>query len=901
MAKRLFSQAVLKPEPFRFLVGMQAAARMLNAKMGDDEITNHLQHNSLEDCEKCKVCFNKTTINPFQAPYGDGEKKVLIILESPSAVLNQQGRFDVRSGSLKLLNQLMSLAGLNLQRDCWVHYSTACRPSGGKAPTDKQIKLCRKFVMDVIKHKQPKHILVFGNPPIKSLYQHRTDKISMTVMRNARIPDHDLGAWVMPMYDLKAMHRDSNNENFWSKFKRDCRDAVEFIQRDLPLPPPVSPGNLVTMCTSIKPIKRYLRRLKKENVVSAYDFETSHLKPFTDDARIWTMSISDGDTAIAFPIHYPSNGQFPESTDDIMWSVEQFDELMELLEDYFGPQFRKVCHNMKFESIWTRAIFDIVPKNIIWCSMTNQHLLDDRRGVTGLKHQSFIRYGLIGYEQDSKKYMKPDKNGVNLLYTQPLDSLLLYNGADSYLTMRLFRDQLVQFHQAPSDLQDCRKLFHEGLKALADVQMEGVQVNRKHYVDAKKALTKEMDDILKNLNSDPHVIQVVKEEGIKEMNYNSTRLMRIVLFEKKGITPIKLTNGGAASVDAEVMNNIKSPFTEKILRLRKLTKLRDTYLAQFEREITDDEFLHPFFDLHTVSTGRSSSSLPNFQNIPTRDKEAKAVIRGGIIPRPGHQLLEIDYGSLEVRIIACYTQDKTLVGYINDPTTDMHRDQSKELFLLTDKEVTKDIRFFAKNGWVFPQFYGSWFGSCADELWSNVVDGGLCLPNGDTVRMHLKKKGIKDFHAFRNHCEKCEEKFWDRFPQVKEWQKKQLAYYRRNGRTKTMFGYSQSDYLSNNNLINGPIQGTAFQCLLWSFIRINKIRKEEGWKTKLVGQIHDSVVLDVHPSERDHVLTTCVRIMTEELRKAHPWLIVPMEAEPEITPVDGSWDTKEEIELPEAA
>jgi DNA polymerase-1 len=105
--------------------------------------------------------------------------------------------------------------------------------------------------------------------------------------------------------------------------------------------------------------------------------------------------------------------------------------------------------------------------------------------------------------------------------------------------------------------------------------------------------------------------------------------------------------------------------------------------------------------------------------------------------------------------------------------------------------------------------------------------------------------------------------------------------------------------MDKNMVINYPIQGTAFHCLLWSFIQINKISIAEGWRSRLIGQVHDSMVLDVHPDELNHVASTIQRVTCKDLPKAWSWIIVPLEVEADLCPVDASWADKQPYKLPE--
>ena len=103
--------------------------------------------------------------------------------------------------------------------------------------------------------------------------------------------------------------------------------------------------------------------------------------------------------------------------------------------------------------------------------------------------------------------------------------------------------------------------------------------------------------------------------------------------------------------------------------------------------------------------------------------------------------------------------------------------------------------------------------------------------------------------------------------------------------------------MERNSVINYPVQGSAFHCLLWSFIELDRIMRHEQWNTKLVGQIHDSILLDVYPPELDHVLKVIKRVTCHDLILNWPWIIVPLEIEAELSDVDLSWYHKKEIKI----
>jgi DNA polymerase-1 len=103
--------------------------------------------------------------------------------------------------------------------------------------------------------------------------------------------------------------------------------------------------------------------------------------------------------------------------------------------------------------------------------------------------------------------------------------------------------------------------------------------------------------------------------------------------------------------------------------------------------------------------------------------------------------------------------------------------------------------------------------------------------------------------------------------------------------------------MGRNDATNYPAQGSAFHCELWSFVELDRIMQEENWDTKLVSQIHDDIIFDVNPDELEHVAKTIKKVTTKDLPKAWPWIIVPLDIEMSLCPVDRPWAEKEKYEI----
>lgn len=446
------------------------------------------------------------------------------------------------------------------------------------------------------------------------------------------------------------------------------------------------------------------------------------------------------------------------------------------------------------------------------------------------------------------------------------------------------------------------KLLHDGILALARAEQIGMRIDIEYCTRMKYRLTKKVEMLeakFKATKLFAHWSHVTKNP-----NVDSNFQLGHFLYNVKKLKPAKLTTSGKGAVDEESLSQLNIPEISMIVEMRKLKKIRDTYLDAFLREQVDG-IIHPFYNLHTVKTFRSSSDRPNFQNIPKRDKEAMQLCRKAIYPRPGHQFLEVDYSGIEVRISQCYHKDPTMQKYIEDPDSDMHLDMAGQIFNLPkiNKAIPehKLLRAAAKNGFVFPQFYGDYYVNCAENLahkwgelpktkWKNGQ--GIKMPEG-YLSDHLIRSGIKSYNEFEQHIKDVERDFWERrFRVYQNWKERWWKKYQKTGYIDTLTGFRCTDPMRKNECLNIPIQGVAFHCLLWTFIELDRISRVEKWDSKVVGQIHDAVILDVHPDELEYVFATVKRVACEDIRKVWPWIIIPLDVEADICPVDKPWSDK---------
>ncbi len=447
------------------------------------------------------------------------------------------------------------------------------------------------------------------------------------------------------------------------------------------------------------------------------------------------------------------------------------------------------------------------------------------------------------------------------------------------------------------------QLMHDGSIALAEIEHNGIRIDVGYVKRTIASTTVAIEDKQKELAASK-VMRVWRKRFRTRTNFNSPEQLGKVLFDDMGYKSHETTATGKYKTSEDALSRVDDPFVKKYLAIKKLQK-GIQFLKGIQREVCDG-FLHPNFSLNGVVTFRSASSDPNFQNMPVRNALLSKAVRGAIIARRGRHLVEIDYGGIEVKVACCYHQDPTMVTYLNDKTKDMHRDAAMECYLLPKNEVTKHIRYAAKNRFVFPQFYGSWWLECAAHLWHMIDTLELKTTSGVPLRQHLKEHGITKLGtqnrenphptrgSFEEHIQRVERRFWEkRFQVYAKWKKDWYNKYLEKGWFPTKTGFICQGAMARNDVVNYPIQGAAFHCLLWSLIELNKELRRSKMKSLLIGQIHDSIIGDVPDEEVDDFTAMTREIMIDRLMKAWKWITVPLEIEMEMSPVGGSWFEKE--------
>jgi len=635
-------------------------------------------------------------------------------------------------------------------------------------------------------------------------------------------------------------------------------------------------------------------------IVIAFDYETTGLRPF----RQGQMIISCGVCA-----------RMEKQLRTVAFSMEDRETTSLWKQVLQDPTIHKVAHNLKFEHIWGMVYLGVRTAGWFWDTMVVARILDNGCTSVSLEKQAQLHLGVVPYKDATDKLLRAaaeevEKHGANALNQLTFSTLdgkvLARNGLDALYTYRLYQLQHTDFQ-----FTEANQLFNRGLLALAEIENVGVRVDTGYFTQVLDTLAQESLALERQVWRMPLIKEWRLKFG-KKTNIASVRQQAYIFFNLLKFTARERTPTGLPKVDDKTLLELDHPLARCILKIRKLSKVQGTYIEPYLREAVGG-VIHPCYNLHAVSSYRSSCSNPNFQNVPAHDPIYGPMIRRGILPcKPEHQLGEVDYSGIEVRIAACICKDPTLITYINDPTKDMHRDMACRCFFLKATQVIKPIRFISKNSFVFPEFYGAYWKSIAPAMWEAAKNQPLT--DKITLQQHLQAHGITElgtlvedkkgyFHpatedCFYAHIQRIEIWFWTKkFPVYAAWRKNWYDSYLTHGFFRTPTGFRCRGEMRRTEVINLPIQGSAFHCLLWSLCQIQQWLTANEMETVIIGTIHDSIIFSFHPDEVQVVLKKVQKVMCEDVRNHWPWLIVPLGVEAEVAPPGKSWADMEPVKI----
>lgn len=360
---------------------------------------------------------------------------------------------------------------------------------------------------------------------------------------------------------------------------------------------------------------------------------------------------------------------------------------------------------------------------------------------------------------------------------------------------------------------------------LAAMEKAGIATDQKKWHQALIEVKEKIDTVKRE----------IYEEAGEEFNINSPKQLGHILFEKMNLPAGKKTKTGYSTA-AKVLDElaVSYPFVKKILEYRTEAKLFSTYLEALPKLICPETGrIHTHFNQTVTATGRLSSSDPNLQNIPVRTEEGKR-IRSLFVPGPGYdEFISSDYSQVELRVLAHMSGDPGLIRAFKEHE-DIHRRTAAQVLGIPFEEVTPEQRSHAKAV-NFGIIYG-------------ISDYGLSQQLGIT----------------RQEAADYIKKYFEQYPSIHKFMNSLVEKARETGRAVTMFGRFRDlpDINSKNfnrrsfaerTAMNTPIQGTAADIMKMSMIEVYKRLKEGQYKSRILLQVHDELIVETIESEKEAV------------------------------------------------
>ncbi len=554
---------------------------------------------------------------------------------------------------------------------------------------------------------------------------------------------------------------------------------------------------------SLADLKKLVERLEHERKF-AFDTETTALDPL--DAGLVGISLAVKEKeAFYVPVGHREGENLP--------SKDVLEVLKPVLVD---PNLVLVGQNIKYDyQVMKRA--GLLIKNRLFDTMLASYLLDPSSRQHGLdflalkyfNHKMIPISLLIGTGKKQKSFSETDVVTATEYSAEDADFTLRLAGVLAPKLVEAKLEELYWNVEAPL------------IPVLVRVEANGVKLDTELLAEMSKELQKDLDRLAAK------IYDLVGHE----FNINSPQQLGKVLFEELRLkSKRKTAKKTALSTDVGVLEELakEHELPRLILEYRSLFKLKSTYVDALPASIKPSTGrLHTSYNQTIAVTGRLSSVDPNLQNIPIRTERGGEIRKAFIPAGSDYQILSADYSQIELRLLAHYSEDEAMIeAFLRDE--DIHARTAAEVFGIPPDKITSEQRRVAK----IANF--------------SIVYGGSAY--GLAQQTEMDHKDAKLFM----------ETYFARYPGVKEFQQKAIAQAREEGFVTTLLGRRrfipeinsenfQLRSFAERTAINPPLQGSAADVIKVAMIAVDA--EMNGKKSKMILQVHDELVFEVHRSE----------------------------------------------------
>lgn len=811
---------------------------------------------------------------PNMAPFMGRGAKVYVIGPRPSTSSDLSG--DPLAGSGPRL-----VRGLLRKHRIKFCYDNACRtlPPNQRDPEKHEIEAFRADIETSILDSGASVVLLLGRPAIWwGMGEATPGKDAPQVCRGRHWPGSIRGTPIrfVASFDPNFVHRqvEANPPRSgvsWSS------ELLRFLERDIKLAkrlaaaepergfsaPLVAEDLISRVRIILEPaaILEALERLSVDGGPLTYDFETTALRPYGENARISTIGLCGASgEAFAFPFRHEKYG-LP------VFGRETFTRICKAIKRAFRKASVVIAHNAPFDLEWLGAefgqdfLFEVRPA----CTLQDAYILDSRAGALGLNFLTMQYFGIA----------VKSLSGVNTRYVEmnPVDDLLRYNALDALLTSMLYTTQRAAITsrklELPSELQRSR------IRPAVVAQLQGIPVDQQVVNGFASELDAQRGLIGAEIRHLPEVKEVFKDHG--EFNPASNQQLAALFHSlgRKEVVRADKTGKNKDTVDEDALKSIVETggkgavLAARVLEHRSVSKFHSTYvlpLVKGEKDsvVWPDGRVHTQFKLTGTQTGRWASEDPNVQNYPKRSEIGKR-IRQAFIAESKGVILSIDYKQLEACVIAMLSNDRVwtrmvIEGYdVHLEWAEIVATRCPAAFAKATREsnwkkgsdkAKKKFRSLIKNQLVFPAF----FGASARSIGSYIG-----IPEEDSRWI---------FH-----------KFWSLFKGIRDWQKRLESEYLSRGYVQCGTKRRRYGPLNLNMVYNTPVQGTASEIVVSAMTRMSDYayETEQPWLNPRLN-IHDDLSLWVPEPEERRAAEQAVEIMVAPV---FPFITVPLSVEVE--------------------
>jgi len=572
------------------------------------------------------------------------------------------------------------------------------------------------------------------------------------------------------------------------------------------------------------PLKLLLQNLMNQTSV-CFDTETTGIDAL--NAELVGLSFS-WEKGKAFYI------PFPENQNDAQQLIEKFRPFFE------SETIEKIGQNLKYD-LKILANYGIAVKGKLFDTMIAHYLINpDMRHNMDILSETYLKYSpksietLIG---------KKGKNQLSMRNV-PLENIKEYAAEDADITF-----QLKEVFSPILDKAETKKLFEEIeiplVPVLAAMESEGIRLD----VEFLKKMSVEMQKDITDFE------QKIYETAGEKFNLASPKQLGDILFDKLKIggAKQKKTKTGQYATGEEVLSYLvnEHQIVKDILEWRQMVKLQSTYIDALPNQVDPKtQRVHTDYMQTVAATGRLSSNNPNLQNIPIRTERGRLIRKAFIARDENYTLVSADYSQIELRIIAALSGEENMIKAFQN-NEDIHKSTAAKVFNVPLEEVTKEQRSNAKTV-NFGIIYGvSAFG----------------LSNQTSLSRKESAELIEAYYAT--------------YPKLKAYMANQVDFAREHGYVQTVLGRRRylKDINSANamvrsgaerNAVNAPIQGSAADIIKIAMINIYKKLTSDNWQSKMLLQVHDELVFDVHNSELEKIQPMIKHEMENAFKLAVP-------------------------------